>query len=322
MNPLLILSVIGVVLGLGLVWRASDYVVAHTLRLARHYSVSTFFVGFVVLALAANVPDLAITLVAAFQGVGQLAAGDIIGACFSDVALITGGTLVIVRSVPMSRKELNGFLRLILAAAVVMVGVFCLGSLNRLHGAVLLSIYAAFLAWAWCNRHEHVMLEVTADDLAHHSVLPPRGLFMVWVKTIASLAGVLIGSGVAIQCGVQLAQAYGFSLETVGATIIALGTSLPEVSMGFHAYRRGEYTLALGPTIGTVFSQSTMVLGLLALCSRELINLTTLQGPAIFMFVAFMIIAASILLKRVGRATGLVLVGLFVLYLLYHIFWI
>lgn len=318
MKLMLLPYVGGVFAGLALVWKASDHVVAHALRLACHYNISTFFVGFVVLALAANVPDLALSVMAAFQGVGQLAAGDIIGACFSDVALITGGTLVIARSVVMNKREAMGFLRLILGSAAVMVVVFCLGKLNAWHGAVLVGIYLVFLVWAWRNRHEHVLLEVTSEDLEHPKLLPKKGLWMVWGKVVGALTLVLGGSGLAIHCGVMLAKGYGFSLESVGATIIALGTSLPEVSMGFHAYRRGQYTLALGPTIGTVFSQSTFVLGTLAMLSHQAIDLTALQGAAAFMFAAFVVIALSIVFERMGRLTGIILVGLFVLYMLYH----
>ncbi|MBM3886543.1 sodium:calcium antiporter [Candidatus Dependentiae bacterium] len=319
MNITMLLHGIGVIVGLYLVWQASDYVISYVLRLARHYNVSTFFVGFVLLALAADIPDLAISIIAAFQGVGQLAAGDVIGACFNDVALTIGCTLVVARSIVMKKREALGFLRLILSSALVMAGVFCIGKLTPFHGVVLVSLYGAFLYWAWQHRHEHVLLEVTSDDLHHPKPLPSRGLLIVWSKVIAAIVGVLSGSGLAVHCGVVIAQAYGFALESVGATIIALGTSLPEISMGFHAYRRGEYTLALGPTIGTVFSQSTFVLGVLALCSRFPIDLSALQGAAAFMFTAFLVIAVSILLDRIGRFTGVVLVTLFILYMMYHV---
>lgn len=310
--------VAGVFLGLGMVWKASDRVVGHALRLARHYNVSTFFVGFVLLALAANVPDLAVTIASALQGVGQLAAGDIIGACFSDIALITGVTLACARTTVMNRHEAFGFLRLILGAAVVMVVVFSFGALNRWHGLGLLLIYVSFLVWAWKNRHEHVLFEVTEEDLNHPKKLPYKGLVFVWAKLAGALVLVLGGSGIAIRCGVSIAQSFGLSLELVGATIIAFGTSLPEISMGFHAFRRGQYTLALGPTIGTVFSQSTFILGSLALLSSQPVDLAGLQGSAAFMFAAFLIIATSIIFDRVGRSTGVVLVMLFISYMLYH----
>lgn len=309
----------GVLAGLLCVWKAGDKVVAHALRLAHHYRVSTFFVGFVFLAIAANLPELAVSIVAGLQGVGQLAAGDIVGACFTDVALITGLTLVFAGSITMAKQEAMGFLRLIGGSALVMAIVFCIGKLTTHHGLVLIIVYAAFLLWAWRNRHEHTMLEVSHDDLDHAKPLPLRGLIAVWMKAGLALALVLAGSGAAIHCGVTLAQAYGMPLETVGATIIALGTSLPEVSMGFHAYRRRQYTLALGPTIGTVFSQSTFILGVLAVLSENPIDLTALQGAAAFMFVAFVVIAASILFDRIGRVTGVALLGLFVMYMLYHV---
>ena len=316
---MVLLLVTGVVAGLVCVWLAGDQVVAHALRLAKHYNVSTFFVGFVFLALAANIPELAVAIVAGMQDVGQLAAGDIVGACFTDIALVTGLMLSLAGSIVMTQHEAIGFLRLIGGAAAVMMIVFCVGTLTFWHGIVLIGLYLIFLVWAWRSRHEHTMLEISHDDFEHPRPLLGWRLWKVWVKAAAALVGVLAGSGLAVHCGVALAAMYGLALEAVGATVIAVGTSLPEVSMGFHAYRRGQYSLALGPTIGTVFSQSTFILGILAVLSRQSIDLGALQGAAAFMFVAFAIIAVSILFKRMGRSTGIALLSLFVVYILYHV---
>lgn len=312
------LLVAGIFAGLFSVWRASDNVVAHALRLARHYKVSTFFVGFVFLALAANIPELAVAIVAGLRGVGQIAAGDIIGACFNDIALVVGLALTFAGSIVMKRQESLSFLRLIIGAAVVMACVFAIGTLTVAHGFFLIGIYAVFIAWSWRSRHEHTLLEVTHDDLVHAHPLPRIGLFFVWAKAYGALTIVLCGSALSIHCGVALAAAFGLSLESVGATIIAIGTTLPEVSMGFHAYRRGQFSLALGPAIGTVFSQATLVLGVLAVLSDRAVDLVALQGAAAFMFVAFVVVAVSILLDRIGRMTGIALLGLFVAYMLYH----
>ncbi len=316
---MVILFIFGILLGLIFVWRAADHVVAHALRLARHYKVSTFFVGFVFLAMAANMPELAVAVVAALRGVGQIAAGDIIGACFNDIALVVGLALTFAGSITMKRRESLSFLRLIIGAAVVMACVFVIGTLTAMHGFLLIGIYAVFIALSWRSRHEHTLLEISHDDLVHAHPLPRIGLFFVWAKACGALTIVLCGSVLSIHCGVALAAAFGLLLESVGATIIAIGTTLPEVSMGFHAYRRGQFSLALGPAIGTVFSQATLVLGVLAVLSDRAIDLVALQGAAVFMFVAFVVIAASILLGRMGRATGIALLGLFVAYMLYHV---
>lgn len=320
-STMVALFILGILLGLIFAWRAADRVVVHALRLARHYNVSTFFVGFVFLAMAANIPELAVVVVAGLQGVGQIAAGDIIGSCFTDIALVVGLALTFAGSVVIKRQEALSFLRLIVCAAVVMAGVFAIGSLTAVHGLLLIGIYITFVVWAWRSRHEHTLLEVTHDDLDHKKLLPFKGLMFVWAKAGGALALVLSGSVLSIHCGVALANFFGLSLESVGATIIAFGTTMPEVSMGFHAYRRGQISLALGPAIGTVFSQATILLGVLSVISPRAIDLNALHGAAVFMFIAFLIIAVSILLNRIGRLTGMALLGLFVSYLLYFVLW-
>lgn len=310
--------VAGVVSGLISVWKSSDYAIGFVLRLARHYKVSTFFVGFVFLALVANIPEFSVAAVAGLQGAGQLAAGDIIGACFSDVALVSGFMLLCLGSASMQRHEARGLLRLIGASTAVLLVVFMLGALTRWHGVVLITIYLFFLIWSWRCRHEHTFLEVTTDDLLPHR-LSRQGLYALWGKILLALLGVLGGSWLVIECSVALAKIGGMSLESIGATIIGVGTSLPEIAMGFHAYRRGQYSLALGPTIGTVFSQSTFILGTLALLSTQPIVFAPLLGAAVFMFIAFALLSLSVFFGKMGRVTGIALLGLFVMYLLYHI---
>lgn len=316
---MVLLLMFGVIVGLVGVWLAGDLVVTYALRLAKHYNVSTFFVGFIFLALAANIPELAVTIVAGARDAAQLAAGDIIGACFIDIALVTGLMLAFAGGMSIKGQEARAFLRLIVSAALVMTIVFCLGTLTFWHGLALISLYIAFLTWAWKSRHHHTILEVSHDDFTHPRPLLGQALWLIWGKASGALIVVLAASGLAVHCGVVLAELYGLRLEVVGATIIAVGTSLPEVSMGFHAYRRGQYSLALGPTIGTVFSQTTFILGTLALLSHKPINLGGLQAAAVFMFIAFVLLAGSIVLNRLGRSVGVALLSLFMTYILYHV---
>lgn len=309
-----------VVISLLALWQGGDYVIKYSLEIASLYRVSTFFVGFVMLALAANLPELTVAVFSALKGASAVSAGDIVGANFSDIALVVGFTLLLSRSINIRRAESKGILRLVIAAAVVMGIVFWIGCLRWWHGIILISTYAIFLTWAWKHRHDQVVLDTFEIPQGERKECSLQEKIWLCIKWLFAWGLVLAGSGGAVHYAVKLATFLSLPLETVGATLVAVGTSLPEISISLNAFRRGHYALALGPTIGTVLSQATLILGILTVLSDAPVNLTPLRVPALFMFVAFFVIAIAIIKDRMGRMTGVALISLFIIYLLYHAF--
>ena len=314
---MLLLSFFLIIVGLIGLWFAGDFVIQSALKLAARYRLTTAFVGFVLLALAANIPELAVAIMAALHGASQISAGDILGANFSDVALVSGFTLCFAQSLVLHPTDIREMLRTLIMASLVMIFVLYIGNLHPYHGYAFIACYLFFVAWSWLDQQrttaplEHPELDEKPHTLQHTMLL--------WIYFLGSISLVLGCSTLTVQGALHFAQACGMRLETIGATILAFGTSLPEITIGINALRRKEYALALGPTIGTVFAQATLTLGTLSILSSTPINLHALTDTACFMFAAFSLLIYALIKNYMGKKTGIALLCLFLIYISYHV---
>ncbi len=134
---------------------------------------------------------------------------------------------------------------------------------------------------------------------------------------------ILIASEFSVNCAIKLTSLLKFSLETVGATILAIGTSLPELTLAITAVKKKEYSLAIGNSLGSVLEQGTLLLGLLAFASDKPINIVPLRMLAPFMFLSFVILGFGILKrKKLTRIHGAIMVFVFVMFLVYQLIWV
>ncbi len=325
MDFVLLLDLSLVLVGLGALWWFGDLVVHYIIEMANVYKVSTFFLGFIVLAIAADIPELAIAITSALQGASEVSVGDIIGANFSDVAMVVGTTLLVAgNKITIKRSDATKLLQMIFIATIIMLLVFAQGSIDRFTGLVLMGVYFVTITWMWRKRDRNDILheEVAAlqQDVKEHkdSFLTSRWGLMV--KLGISLVMVMIASCLTVHYAVAFATELKIPLETIGATILGIGTSLPELILSLSALRRKEYALALGPTLGTVLQQTTFILGLLAFCSDKPVRLSGLHWAAYFMFAAFAVVSFGLLRKKnMGRGVGAVLLVLFVAYMMYQV---
>lgn len=308
-----------VALGFGLLWWTGDLVVRYALQVAHAFRVTTFFIGFIVLALAAAIPELAVAITSALRGVSEVSAGDIIGANFIDVALVIGTTLLLAGQVLVGHRDSRKLVAMIGLSSFVLFVLFAIGTLTKIHGFALIGIYLASTAWVWMKSRNEELVddELLAQELEEDSFLNSR-----WgkvIKLFTSFGLVLASSALTVHGAVELAMGLSLPLETVGATLMAMGTSLPEIVLCLSALRRKQYSLALAPTLGTVLEQTTLVLGVLAVLSDKPVRLCGLRGASMFMFLAFFIISYGLYrFSEVGRRTGAALVTLFFAYLAYQ----
>jgi cation:H+ antiporter len=303
-------------------------VIANAIALAHRFKVSTFFLGFVVLAIAADIPELAITISSALAGVSEVAIGDIIGGNFSDVTMVVGSALLVAGSkIQVSAGDKKKLLGILLLTSAIMLSLLLLGSINTWHGLALIGIYVAAIIYFWKHKDmrdlihgedEFVCPEQVTEEGTACGILPPATWLLI-TKLTASLAGVMAASHITVTAALHFSVALNLPLETVGATILGVGTTLPELALCFGALRRGDFGLAIGPTLGTVLGQTTLILGLLAFLSAKPVEIAGLQWACMFMFAAFGVLAIGLLKRRpMGRGTGAALASLFIAYLAYQ----
>lgn len=251
-----VLAVLG---GLALLVAGADRFVTGAAALARNLGVAPMVVGLTIVGFGTSAPEMLVSGIAAWQGNPGLGIGNALGSNVTNIALIIGATAVLrplrVRSRTL-RRELPVLMAVTLAALALMAD----GHLGRLDGALLLGGLALLLYTVLLLARRDRRDPLAAEFAAEVPTDMPTGLALLWVG--AGLAGLLIGSHTLVWGAVALAQALGVSDLVIGLTIVAVGTSLPELAASVAGALKGEDDIAVGNVIGSNMFNLLAVLGL------------------------------------------------------------
>jgi cation:H+ antiporter len=256
----LLTAIAAVVLGLALLVWSADRFVEGAVATARHLGMPALLIGMVVVGFGTSAPEMVVSALASLQGNPGIALGNAYGSNIANIALILGLTALISPIVVHSqvlRKELPVLTAVSLLAAAQLWD----GHLSRLDAVVLLGVFAALMGWSILQglreRSDNLGVEME-QELATHAMPLPRAL--VWL--VVGLALLIVSSRILVWGAVSIAQGLGVSDLVIGLTIVAVGTSLPELASSLIAVRKGEHDLALGNVIGSNLFNTLAVVGI------------------------------------------------------------
>ncbi len=235
--------------------------------LASRLGISPLLTGLVIVGFGTSAPELATSIQAALAGAPGIALGNVIGSNIANILLILGISALIL---PLAVQP-AAFFRDSLALAgstLLCLGAVMLGTIGPLAGVVLIAALLAYLFWAYRSERgagepEGARHEAEAADAApaQHSVL------VLGLMIVAGLAGAIFGAGLLVDGAVQIASAAGLSESVIGLTIVAVGTSLPELVACVVAVLRGHPDVALGNVVGSNIYNVLGILGATAIIS-------------------------------------------------------
>lgn len=277
--------------------------------LARRLGLSSLFVGMVVVGFGTSTPELASSLTAAANGQAGIAVGNVVGSNLFNLLVVLGAAAA-VRPIAARFASLRGEIALVLAASCApYLALAGGGSLGRGAGLLLLALLAVHLARG---------LRAGRRSAGEEAVELPRGPRALAAEAAFVLGGLLLlvgGSGPFVGAAAELARAAGMSELTVGLTVVAAGTSAPELLASVAAARRGETDLALGNVLGSNLFNLLGILGAAALVAPQEVGrqILLLDTPAMLLATAALV---PVVLSgaRISRREGF---GLLVAYAIY-----
>jgi len=256
----LTLAVIAVLGGLAvLVWSA-DRFVDGAAATALHAGMPTLLIGMVIIGFGTSAPEMVVSAFSAAQGNPGLALGNAYGSNISNIALILGLTAVLspiaVKSTVV-RKELP----ILLLVTVLAVGQLFDGFISRMDAWVLLVVFFLLMGWSIVQgmRNRHDSLEADIDVTVDVESMPLRKA-LFW--TVFGMLLLVVSSRILVWGAVDIARAFGVSDLIIGLTVVAIGTSLPELASALAATRKGEHDLALGNVLGSNLFNTLAVVGI------------------------------------------------------------
>lgn len=317
-------SWVAVVLGLVLLVAGAELVVRHGAGLAARLGVSPILIGLTVVSIGTSAPELAVGIDAARAGEGSLALGNIAGTNIVNLLLILGLSAAI-RAIPMGLQTLRLDLPMMGGVALLLLVFAVDGTVDRIEGGVLVAVAVGytFALVRWARRENaRVVAEYATEYGAEHAERPRERaagpLVFAAVMLLAGLAVILLGAQWLVDGSVRLAAALGVSEAVVGLTIVAVGTSAPELATAIVSTIRGERDIAIGNLIGSSTFNLTLILGVTVLVApimpdRELVLIDLpVMIAATFVCGAFMMSG-----RRLTRTEGAVMVLAYAIYLGY-----
>ncbi|MFL1455270.1 calcium/sodium antiporter [Marinobacter sp. GN3S48] len=258
----MLMAIGAIIAGLVLLVWSADRFVEGAAATAKHLGMPSLLIGMVIIGFGTSAPELAVSAMAAADGNPGLALGNGYGSNITNIALIVGLTAVIAPIAVHSqviRKELPLLLVLTAIAGVQLLD----GQLSRLDGWVLLGVFAAVMGWSIYQgikgKGDSLVGDTDAELIAHPM---PLKVALIWL--VVGLVLLIISSRMLVWGAVTIAQALGVSDLIIGLTIVAIGTSLPELASALAAVKKNEHDLILGNIVGSGIFNTLAVVGLAA----------------------------------------------------------
>ena len=296
-----------VFLGLGLagLFLGGEALVRGAVGLALRMAMTPLLIGLTVVGFGTSTPELLVSVDAALGGIPAIAIGNVVGSNIGNILLIVG----ISAMVWPIRATLAGGLRrdsaVMVGAALLLVPVFALGTIGRPAGALLLAGLVGYLVWAWRSS------ESAVDDPTQTPM--PLWRSLLWAG--GGLVLLIVGAQLLVDGAVNIARGFGVSEAFIGLTVVAIGTSLPELATSLIAALRRQSDIAIGNIVGSNIFNLLGILGVTALVAPIPVEARFLSFDLPVMIAASVLLAALLLFRPViSRPIG---AGLLVAYATY-----
>ena len=307
---ILIASLAGIVFG-------ADFLVAGAVSLARRYKVSDFVIGAAIVGVGTSMPELVVSFIGALNGNADVAIGNVVGSNIFNVLGILGLTAVFF-PVAIDRKNMKFEIPLCIGVSIlltILVFNFFNGSpavISRPDGLLLLAVFAGFL---WYSFYRDRKDAAPSDNSASEDIIP---LWLAVVKVAGGLALLITSCDIFVDNAVTIAKSFGVNDAFISLTLIACGTSLPELAASVAAAFKKNTQMALGNIVGSNIFNISLILGV----SSQVMPLTS-AGITLVDYIVMICAAILPMLfgikGRIGRAGGFFMVVLFVAYTWYLI---
>ena len=296
-------SLILVAIGLVALAIGGELLVRGAVGIARKLGVSTLFTGLVIVGAATSMPEMVASIQAVLAGSPEIAWGNIVGSNIANSLLILGGAAVVAPIVlaGIGRRDSVVALLVTLAAA----GIAYTGYADRYVGVALLVALVVYIVWRY--RHPPAKAEVEAEE----TTAPPNFLLSL-VFFVAGVAALVFGGGWLVTGAIEIASDLGVSETVIGLTIVAVGTSLPELAASAVAAFRGHAELALGNVLGSNIFNILLIGGVtMSVSGQPMPPELLLSAWPVCIASALLLVLLCRYMNRIGRLFGLLMLGAF-----------
>jgi cation:H+ antiporter len=308
------LSMIYLVAGLALLIAGGDALVRGAVGLAERLKIPPLIIGLTVVAFGTSAPEMFVSVGAALKGAGGLAIGNVIGSNIANVLLVIG-LPSLIRPTNCDEAGIGRNIIVMLGFTVVFMGMVWEGGLERYDGLMLLVLLALFIFDQFQSAQRHRNDSSKQHDYHDEIGEAPHSTPMIAVLIGFGILALPVGADLTVKGATMIAQRFGISDEVIGLTIVAIGTSLPELATSLLAVWRKSASVALGNVVGSNIFNIASIMGVTALIVPVPIGHAVIYWEMWVMFAVSVMIAVMAHYRyTISRSTGLAMTLAYIIF--------
>lgn len=316
------------IVGLGLLLLAANYLVDSSVAIAQRAKISNFIIGLTIVGIGTSAPELFVSVSSALSNVpnnGDIAMGNVLGSNIANVFLILGVTAMIL-PFPIERLQRVRDIPFLIFMTILVMAIAndsmvpgLESSLNRLDGIVLLLVFINYMGWVVIRKGKDPKKAIEEADEEAKSSLTGKSPWLLWPIAIVSLAALIFGGNLFLDSAKNLARIWGMSEAVIAITIVAVGTSLPELVTAIIAASKHNPQLALGNVIGSNLFNLMFILGAASTVKPLNFKDINIVDYGMMLLAALMLYVVVFTFKKnkFDRIEGVIFFIIYVSYILY-----
>lgn len=316
------MDILLLIVGLGLILAGANFLTDGSAALAQRFRVPEFIIGLTVVAVGTSTPELVVSVLSAIGGQSDVAIGNVVGSNIFNVFVILG-VCALIRPIPLTAGNIRrdipfGVLVSLLLLALAQDSLFCKTAadrIGRIDGAVMIGLYVALM---WYTIRKTKRPEAAAPTESSKAPMPG---WLTAVMIVGGLAGLVFGGEMFLRSATSIARSLGISESVIAITLVAGGTSLPELASSLVSLFKGKADMALGNVIGSNIANILLILGVSATINPLSMGGITVRDLLMVLLSSVVVFLAAFTFKRkaVDRWEGTLFVAIYIAYIWYLI---
>ena len=303
---MIIFNILLLLIGFVLLIKGADFFVDGSSSVAKLLKIPSVVLGLTIVAMGTSAPEAAVSISAGIQGSNEIAISNVVGSNIFNM-LVVVGVCALIKPFDLDKTILKRDFPVNIVASIFLFSVAFIGmALSRLDGIILLAMMALYITWlvvsAIKNREQ--------SDEEIKSMSPILSIICI----VGGLAAFIFGGDLVVDNAVVIAKVFGLSETFIGMTIIAIGTSLPELVTSIVASKKGENGLALGNVVGSNIFNILLILGLSSSISPIVVDSRAIVNAVFLVIMTVIMYLLCVWKKKLSRGVGIAMVSAYAVY--------
>ncbi len=294
-----------IILGFFLLVKGADFFVDGSSAIARRLGIPTIVIGLTIVAIGTSVPEAMVSILASLKNANSMSLSNVVGSNIFNF-LIVLGVCAIIKVLPVNKKILTRDIVILIGVTTFLTFSMMDNSLDRVEGLILIVLLILYI---------FLLIKDSLHSKKEEEKAEKVSTILSVIYIIGGIIGIAIGGELVVNSATKIALTLGISETLIGLTIVAFGTSLPELVTAIVAVRKGEVNIAIGNVVGSCIFNIIFVLGISAVISPIILNTSPMINLIILLGVTILMSIFLLTRKRVSRNEGIVCVILYIVYL-------